>query len=195
MAKKIIRLTEEKLREKIKDIIINEMLNNKFINEAYYPKSKRNDNIDHMDNLFMTPNDEFDNETGKWSENNFPLPEKASYSNLIGWYNDFCSNFIDAYNTEDEHWTFIYQSGEIINQDGDNGKTVVGDRWNKRIEKRNEKILPQEEKFKPVQRRNISAIIYSNGDGEWYWYKDNYGKELLIDYTGWNFEELGDDWL
>ena len=55
--------------------------------------------------------------------------------------------------------------------------------------------LSVEERFKPISRRGIVAIIWSNGDEERYWYKDNYGKELLIDYTGWSFEQSGDSWI
>lgn len=164
------------------------------ITEAYYPKSKRNKDIEHMDNVFMKPEDDFDNETGKW-EYDF-VPEKMSYSDLIGFYEDFCSNYIDAFNTEDEHWTFIYENGEIVNQDGDNGKMYVGeDRWSRRLEKRNEKKLSKEERFRPISRRGLVAIIWSNGEEERYWYKNEYGKELLVEYTGWSFEQLGDEWL
>lgn len=163
------------------------------INESYYPKSKRNKDVDHMDNLFMTPEDEFNSESGKF-ENDY-VPEKMSYSDLIAYYEDFCSNYIDAFNTEDDHWTFIYENGNIINQDGDNGKLWIGDRWNRRLEKRNEKNLPIEERFKPISRRGLIAIIWSNSDSEHYWYKNSYGKELLVDYTGWSFEQPGDDWI
>ena len=169
-------------------------LRRKNINEAYYPKSKRNKDVEYMDNVFMTPEDDFDNETGKWEYNT--VPEKMSYSDMIGFYEDFCSNYMDAFDTSDDHWTFIYQNGEIVNQDGDNGKMYVSDnRWDRRLEKRNEKALPKENRFKPISRRGLIAIIWSNGDEERYWYKDNYGKELLIDYTGWSFEQFGDNWI
>lgn len=154
---------------------------------------RNNIGVDHMSNVFMTPEDVYDIERGKWEYNS--VPEKMSYEWLIRSYEDFCFNYIDAFDTEDEHWTFIYENGNIINQDGDNGKQWVGDRWNRRLEKRNEKKLPKEERFKPIQRRGLSAIIYSNGVGEWYWYKNEYGKELLVEYTGWSFEQLGDEWL
>ena len=188
--KKVKIMTESILRQ-----IVRESIENYLLNEAYYPnKRKSNNEIGHMDNVFMTPSDDFDNETGKWV-NDF-VPEKTSYSNMMSWYNDFCSNYIDSYNTEDDHWTFIYQNGEIINQDGDNGKMYVGDnRWDRSIERRNEKKLPKEERFKPIQKRGLIAIIYSNGDGEWFWYKNAFGKELLVDYTGWSFEQFGDDWI
>ena len=166
----------------------------KHINESYHTKSKRNTSIDHMNNIFMTPSDEFNDELGKFEYD--AVPEKMSYRDLMLSYDDFCANYIDAYNTEDEHWTFLYQDGSIINQDGDNGKIYVGDnRWDRRLEKRNEKKLPYDERFKPIQKRNLIAIIYSNGDGEWYWYKNEYGKELLMNYTDWSFEQLGDEWL
>lgn len=163
------------------------------INEAYYPKSKRNKNIEYMDNVFMTADDEFNSETGKFEYDN--VPEKMSYSDLIGHYADFCSNYIDSYNTEDEHWTFIYENGNIINQDGDNGKIQNGYGYNMTIVKRIEKKLPPEDRFKPVSRRGLVAIIWNNGWEERYWYKNFYGKELLVDYTGWSFEQPGDDWI
>lgn len=164
------------------------------IKESYHPKSKRNTEVEHMDNVFMTPSDEWDEESGKW-EYDF-VPEKMSYFDMLGFYDDFCSNYIDAFDTSDDHWTFIYQNGDVITQDGDNGKMYVGeDRWSRRLEKRNEKKLPKEERFKPVSRRGIVAIIWSNSDEERYWYKNEYGKELLVEYTGWSFEQLGDEWL
>jgi hypothetical protein len=165
------------------------------ITEAYYPnKRESNKSVDHMQRVFMTPEDEFDSESGRWEYEG--VPERMSYSDMIGFYEDFCSNYIDAFNTEDDHWTFIYDNGDIINQDGDNGKMYVGeDRWSRRLEKRNEKKLPREERFKPVSRRGLVAIIWSNSDEERYWYKNEKGEMLLLDYTGWNFEQFGDDWL
>jgi hypothetical protein len=165
----------------------------KSVNESYHTKSKRNVDIEYMDNVFMTPSDEYDTESGKF-EYDF-VPEKMSYSDMMLRYDDFCSNYIDAYDTEDEHWTFIYQNGQIVNQDGDNGKIQVGYGYDRTTVKRNEKALPIEERFKPIQKRGLVAMIYSDGDEERYWYKNVLGKELLTDYTGWSFEQPGDEWL
>lgn len=169
------------------------------INEAYYPKSRYNKDISHMNNVFMTPEDEYDDEHGKW-EYDF-VPEPMSYSDMIGWYNDFCLNYIEAYDTEDEHWTFIYENKihfndeyiNVITQDGDKGKYY--DRFEGRYIKREEKKLPIEDRFKAVPKRGLVAIIWNNGAEERFWYKNNYGKELLVDYTGWSFEQSGDDWI
>lgn len=169
------------------------------ITEAYHQKSKRNNNIEHMDRVFMTPEDEWDNESGKW-EYDF-VPEPMSYSDLMGWYDDFCLNYKEAFDTEDEHWTFIYDNKvffndeytNIINQNGDKGKYYDG--FEHRYVKRVEKNLPLEERFNSVPKRGLVAIIWSNGDEDRFWYKNNLGKELLVDYTGWSFEQLGDEWL
>lgn len=161
------------------------------INEGYYPKSEKNNKKDHMDNVFMVPSDEFDFESGKFESD--AVPEKQSYYDLMSLYMDFCSNYIDAYDTEDYHWTFIYENGNIINQDGDNGKYY--DSYLRKYVKRIEKNLDAEDRFKAVPRRGLVAIIYSDGWGDYYWYKNDYGKELLVDYTGWSFEQPGDAWL
>lgn len=161
------------------------------INEAYYPKSRYNKDTSHMNNVFMTPSDEFDTETGKFEED--AVPEKMSYSELIGRYEDFCSNYIDAYDTEDEHWTFIYLDGSIINQDGDKG--YYYDRFEHKRIKRDERKLDPEDRFKAVPRRGLVAIIWNNDAEERFWYKNEIGKELLINYTGWSFEDFGDQWL
>lgn len=169
------------------------------INEAYYPKSRYNKDTSHMNNVFMTPEDEYDNEHGKW-EYDF-VPEPMSYSDMIGWYNDFCLNYIEAYDTEDEHWTFIYENKihfndeyiNVITQDGDKGKYY--DRFEGRYIKREEKKLPIEDRFKAVPKRGLVAIIWNNSAEERFWYKNEIGKELLINYTGWSFEDFGDDWI
>lgn len=161
------------------------------INEHYYPKSKRNYANDHMDNVFMTPSDEFDSETGKFEYD--AVPEKTSYRDLILRYEDFCTNYIDAYDTSDEHWTFLYENDEVITQDGDNGKYY--DSFERRYIKRNERKLDPEDRFKAAPRRGCVAIIHSDSFGEYYWYKNFIGKEKLIEYTGWSFEQPGDDWI
>ena len=120
-----------------------------------------------------------------------------SYSDMMGWYKDFCLNYTEAYDTEDEHWTFIYGSkvffGEeytnIITQDGDKGKYY--DRFEGRYIKREEKKLPFEDRFKSIPKRGLVAIIWNNGAEERFWYKNNLGKELLVEYKGGKCEICG----
>lgn len=172
------------------------MKNYQKIFESYYHKSKSNNSVEHMEDVFMTPEDEFDTETGKFEYNIIPM--KTSYSKMMSYYNDFCSNYIDAFDTEDEHYTFIYDKkiifgdeySNIITQDGDKGRMIIDGKIAKRIEKK----LPKEERFQPVPRNGLVAIIHNNADEELYWYKNNIGKMLLQEYTGWSFEELGDIW-
>lgn len=157
------------------------LINIKKVKNMYKKKSlKKNIDIDYMDDVFMTPNDEYDNEKGKWDID--VVPEKKSYSELMSIYDDFCFNHYEGYDTSDEFWTFIYDDGNIIYQEGE--RISYGEKKQKRKD------------FVPIKRRNLIGIIYSTADSEEYWYKNSpFAKDIFIEYTGWSFVQDGDDWI
>jgi hypothetical protein len=152
------------------------------MNKRFY-----NTKTEHMDNVFMTPEDEFNTETGKWEYD--AVPEKQSYNTLISWYDDFYLNYKDGMDTSDDTWTFLYDNGNSIRQEGvkPTFKRTGKESWQTKRIKNND--------LEKAPRRGLVAIIFTCGDGEYFWYKNEIGKMILTEYTGWQFETMGDMYM